>query len=138
MAIWPLYHFDDPVMCFKCGKALGLARDGEVVGFGDGNGNRHVRCGCGHFTFYDVTKSHEKVKEHAEANVEYFAAVRYFGTEDRKVVRGQVLVNGEPKSAFDLPVAIAKPPAPQPVASMPEFSAFDISALINQEVSALR
>lgn len=72
MAIWPLYHYDATVPCEKCNEPISTAREGAVVGFGDGNGNRELTCKCGHKTIYDVTRSQLAAEAHIQEHGEMF------------------------------------------------------------------
>ncbi|MDX5370671.1 MAG: hypothetical protein LPL29_14975 [Alphaproteobacteria bacterium] len=75
MATWPLYHFDDEVVCSFCENPVGNARDGTVVGFGDGEGNRELHCPvCEWVEFFDVTKSVEKARKFRDEHADLFAA----------------------------------------------------------------
>lgn len=109
MAVRPLYHFDDKVICWACGGEAGLARDGDVVGFGDGNGNRELACKCGHKTVFDATKSHERVADHwkqhgpildaCRQSVSDFLAQRKAGRNSRGSSRNAFLVSPPPSAA---------------------------------------
>jgi hypothetical protein len=145
MAIWRLFAFDQRVPCSMCRGDLGPARDGVVVGFGDGNGNREMKCpGCGWKNIYDCTRSADDAAAHMLRHKELLAGIRAqtiiaFAPQRApwavKLAAAEGLtekqVGGNPRRSaktFDLP----DEPVP------PLMSAFDLGALISEEAGHVR
>jgi hypothetical protein len=145
MAIWRLFAFDQRVPCSMCRRDLGPAKDGMVVGFGDGNGNREMKCqGCGWKNIFDCTRSQEEAEAHMTRHKELLEGSRNqtiiaFALQRAswaiKIATAEGLmaksVGGNPRKSaktFDLP---DEPPSEA-------VSAFDLGALISEEAGHVR
>ena len=145
MAIWRLFGFDQRVPCSMCRRDLGPAKDGVVVGFGDGNGNREMKCpDCGWKNIYDCTRSPEEAEAHMARHKELIESSRNqtiiaFAMQRAcwaiKIAQAEGLTGksagGNPRKSaktFDLP----DEPSPAPA------SAFDLGALISEEAGHVR
>ena len=77
MTVYRLFKHDDPIPCLRCDQQIGRAGDGDVVGFGDGNGNRELKCSaCGWINAFDVTKSQDRVESFNTQHSETIAEIK--------------------------------------------------------------
>lgn len=121
MALWPAYAGADIVPCFLCRDDIAPAKTGEIIGFGDENGNRFLECGsCGYRNYFDVIKSskrRDEINAEYEKHLDRHRALRIlaggsFGLRQKEAAEKQLgLSKPKPKKkvgAFSLPPGAAQ------------------------------
>lgn len=127
MANWPVFCSADDVTCQICGNVVGQAKDGSIAGFGDGHGNRSLRCEkCGWTTCFDIVRSTKKRDEHMKKHAEEFARLPV------QIKRVHAIEPVPGLTGIDRQAPKASSPKQK---QKPRKNAFDIGALITEEVN---
>ncbi len=105
------YAKGQDVLCSLCGKIVGKAEDGFIMGFGEGNGNRELACigKCElketRKTWYDTASSVSAAEKYNSEHEEVLAQMREINLEvfakKGSKVAAALLDEGQSQNAFE-------------------------------------